>query len=186
MIINGFKDDDNSNRQPKISDVSNLSKVPLLLQGGPYVVPVISTSCKSGYWVPQIRHLMSELEPRSVWSTPLAGSVFYIDSKFTPPGIGLVVSGIMRGETIRVGDEMLIGPYSDGFRRVKVWSIHNNVKESISALGHQQRGCLAIRPLDGKMDVTKHNIRRGMVVTTGDNENCSCFQFRADIGKSYR
>lgn len=126
--------------------------------------------------------MLSKLEPRKVWNSDnLNGSIFYVDAKFVPPGIGLVVSGITKGKTINAGSEMLIGPYGSEFKRIKVWSMHNNNKEVVTSLTDRQRGCLAIKGLDKKEEVTKANIRKGMLVISKELEQNVCYQFTSEI-----
>ena len=147
-----------------------------------FKVPVLSISCKSGYYVDSAKSLLSQLEPRKVWEdTNPVGSIFYIDSKFSPVGIGLVVSGLVKGKSINVGSELLIGPYNNEFKRVKAWSMHNNTKNVVQTLHDRQRGCLAIKPLDGKEDVTKLSIRKGMIIISKESENNICYEFMAKI-----
>ena len=39
----------------------------------------------------------------------MSKSVVYIDSKYNVPGIGLVISGTVKGKTVKVKDKMYIG-----------------------------------------------------------------------------
>ena len=147
-----------------------------------FAVPIISISNKTGYFINVVRHIFSKLEPREIWGRQsVNGSIFYIDSKFTPTGIGLVVSGILKGLPINVGSEMLIGPYGSEFKKIKVWSLHDNNKNSVPFLEDRQRGCLAIKPVEKKEDVTKFNIRKGMLIVSKETEQNLCYQFTAEI-----
>ena len=149
-----------------------------------YMTPIISISNKTGYYIPVIKHFLNKLESRQVWESELKeGSMFYIDSKFTPVGIGLVVSGIVRGDPINVGTEMLIGPMgSNGeFKRIKVWSLHNNNREQVKTLYDRERGCLAIKILEKKEDLGTKHIRKGTIIISKNvNQNVG-YQFTADI-----
>jgi GTPase len=148
------------------------------------IIPVITISNKTGYYIDTIKYLMQNLKPRNIWKNiPIStGSIFYIDDKFKPDGIGLVVSGILKGQTVKTGDTMMIGPYGKQFVPVRVWSIHDNDRGIIPELVHKQRGCLAIRVLDKKINFDKNSIRRGNVVISnnGPLENVG-YQFSADI-----
>lgn len=177
IFVNGFNDEKIDKDKSMIYN-GKLSKD---IQANPNIIPVISMSCKTGYYVDEVKHFITHLEPRDTWKDPSPGSIFYIDSKYTPPGIGLVVTGILKGDTIKNGNDILIGPYNEGFRRAKIWSMHNNVKESIQQLEHKNRGCLAIRPIDGKRDVVKSNIKRGMIATTIENMDKICYKFKANV-----
>ena len=161
---------------PKINDA--IKKI----KNNHYYVPMITISNKSGFYIDPARSLLTGLEPRKVWDiNDMKGSIFYIDSKFSPLGIGLVVSGLTKGLDIGVNSELLIGPYNKDFRRIKVWSLHDNDKNPVKELKDRQRGCLAIKGLDKKEEVSKANIRKGMIVVTKGLENNICYQFKATI-----
>lgn len=162
--------------------LSEIDKVTAELKFNPFLTPIISISNKTGYYVNVVKHFLSKLEPRQVWENELKeGTIFYIDAKFTPVGIGLVVSGITRGDTIYAGTEMLLGPFKGEFKRVKVWSIHNNNREVVPSIGDRTRGCLAIKPLDKKDELTPNNIRKGLVIISKNVEQCVCYEFKADV-----
>jgi len=159
-----------------------IDKITPELRVNPFLTPILSVSNKTGYYMDVVRYLLSKLESRPIWNEEIPGTIFYIDSKFTPLGIGLVVSGVVRGETIHSGTEMLIGPFSSGeFKRVKVWSIHNNNKQSVSSLDDRNRGCLAIKTLDKKDEISPALIRKGLVIISKNMEQSICFEFKADV-----
>lgn len=148
------------------------------------IIPVITVSNKTGYYINTIRSMLGALNPRNIWrGVPIqTGSIFYIDNKFTPPGVGLVVSGVLKGESIKVGDNMLIGPYGKEFISVRVWSLHDNEEHSITELTDKRRGCLALRVLDKKTSFTKESIRKGCVVISNNGPiNNICYQLTANI-----
>jgi hypothetical protein len=76
-----------------------------------------------------------------------SGGIFYIDSAYNPPGTGMVVTGIVRGTKIGVGDTLYMGPFGKLFHEVRVRSLHNNVRQSVSMLEEHDRGCVAFAPL---------------------------------------
>lgn len=147
----------------------------------PNIVPVITVSNKTGYYIPVLRTLLSTLRPRKLWEKP-DYSIFYIDAAFNPPGIGLVVSGVLKGKSIYKGDELRLGPYAGKFIHVKVWGLHNNNREKVDVLHDHTRGCLAIRVLDKKIEFGRNNITKGMIVTNSEKVMASlCYSFEADI-----
>jgi GTPase len=95
----------------------------------------------------------------------------------------LVVSGISRGDPIHIGTEMLIGPYGTlgEFKRIKVWSIHNNNKESVQTLCDRERGCLAIKPIDKKEDFGINNIVKGNLIISKNVKKNVCYEFTSDV-----
>jgi elongation factor 1-alpha len=170
------------------------------------IVPIISISNKTGYYFNVVREILLNLEPRKLWNSSdiddignssddsnnnsntnsvdtisPVGTAFYIDSKFIPSGVGLVVSGILKGRTAHKGDELLLGPYEKNFVPVRVWSIHNNDRQPVTRLNNRQRGCFAIRCTDKKIDLKKDMIRKGMLLITENMKHNICYEFKSSI-----
>jgi elongation factor 1-alpha len=149
------------------------------------ITPIITISNKTGYYIDVIKYLISNLSPRKIWDDSIKkndNTIFYIDAKYTPKGVGLVITGLNRGDPIKVGDELLLGPYGKNFIPIKVWSIHDNYRQTITELSDKLRGCLAIRILDKKIKFGAENIRKGMVVVSKQSDlHNVCFQFEAKI-----
>lgn len=145
------------------------------------VVPVLCVSNKTGENIDGARILIANLEPRTSW-TEEDNSTFYIDSSYTPKGVGLVVAGTHRGEPIRTNDDVYIGPYMGDFVKCKVRSIHDNNRNEILQIDNSHRGCLAIRVVDKKVDFTRQNIKKGMVIVKNKEVVSNiCYEFRAQI-----
>ena len=145
-------------------------------------VPVITVSNKTGYYVDVMRNYISNLKPRSLWDpTTINGSIYYIDTVFNPPGIGLVLSGIVKGKSIKIGDNMYIGPVGKTFIQIRIRSIHNNNRTLISELKDHQRGCIAISQI-GKGELTRQMIQKGMIVVSTEKLTDNvCYRFKAEI-----
>lgn len=112
--------------------------------------------------------------------TPFSGSVFYCNGSYNPPGIGIVVVGISRGNNISVNDTMYIGPFGQTFYPVKIRSMHNNARQLIQIMDHHTRGCLAIT--SRKNDFQKHQISKGFVVLSSlELTKFVCWRFKAVI-----
>lgn len=162
--------------------LSKIDKIVKDIRTNHYIVPILTISNKTGYYIDVVKYLLGNLESREVWnSDSIAGSIFYIDSKFTPTGIGLVVSGLAKGKTIGLNNDLLIGPFGNEFRHIRVWSLHNNLKEQVALLSDRQRGCLAIKSSDKNGEVSKDNIRKGMIIISKEIEQNICYEFTADI-----
>jgi|SaaInlStandDraft_4_1057021.scaffolds.fasta_scaffold00768_2 elongation factor 1-alpha len=146
-------------------------------------VPVISISNKTGYHISVVRRLMKELKPRELWDKEdIDGSIFSIDGVFTPPGVGLVVSGTVKGKDIVEGSTMIIGPIFGNYPTIKVWSIHNNKSERVKVLSDREKGCLAIKFINKKDGYDRHSIRRGAVVLSSKElTKNTCYEFTARI-----
>lgn len=131
-------------------------------------IPILNISNKNGQNINNLKSIIKKLNPRCHWKEEINGSIMYIDSKFLVKGIGLVVSGTVRGKNINLNDKLYLGPIDDKFIPIKVRSIHNNVRESIDKLKDNDVGCIAIRFL-GKDVLTRDQIRKGVVLLSDDD-----------------
>ena len=147
------------------------------------IVPVISMSNTTGYYVEPIKRLIGSLKPRKLWdATTLDGSVFYIDTVFNPPGIGMVLSGIVKGKPIHDRENLWIGPLGKEFTKIRVRSMHNNLRQDTNKLEDQQRGCICIASLDKHVALSRQNVNKRMVVISSEAmKNNICFRFIAKI-----
>ena len=166
------------NETQESSDLSN--EIIQSFTCNPDLIPLITVSNKTGYFINTARSMIKNLKSRKEWYSD-SEAIFYIDSKFNPKGIGLVISGICKGRPIKVGDKMYIGPYNNDFVLVKVWSIHDNNKNIISSLMNGTHGCLAIHIIDKKTDFNKNKIRKGMILYTKKIYENICYRFDARI-----
>jgi len=167
-------------------------------------ISVVYCSNVDGYYLDLIANVIRDVPTRDLWNTNCEnngifkyfinkldirfensehrGSTFYIDSAFQPKGIGLVLSGINRGRVISVGDTLLIGSIKKEFLMVKIKSIHNDDRVSVRSLDHHHRGCVQIKPVDGKIDIRKNIIKRGMVMISDRTMLRNvCYRFEAAI-----
>lgn len=110
---------------------------------------------------------------------PLNGSIFMLESAYTPPGIGLVVCGINRGNPIKLNDTLYFGPFNKTFYEVRVRSMHNNIRQITYSLNDHDRGCIAIGH-SKKDDITKDNIKKGTILLSSATliKNV-CYRFKA-------
>lgn len=163
-----------------------------LMANNSNIVPIVSISNKTGYYINVIKEILINLEPRKLWnsfdidtnsaeSNVNEGSIFYIDSTFSPNGVGLVISGILKGKTIIKGSELLLGPYGKILIPVRVWSIHNNNKEIVEYIDNRHHGCFAIKCIDKKIDLKRSMIKKGMLLLTDNMKYNICNQFKASI-----
>jgi len=184
-VINGLNDIQlPANELAEKEDVAKIKvkNIVDLMENSSNIVPVITISNTTGYYFDVIRHAMYNLKPRSVWSMKEGdvGTVFYIESKFNPRGIGTVVSGVSKGQSIKIGDEMLFGPYGKEFIPVRIWSLHDNCKTSIKELHDKQYGCLAIRSTNKKLIINTNKVKKGMIlIKKGMDIKNVCYEFIA-------
>jgi elongation factor 1-alpha len=184
-VINSYKDASLPENEFSIKEKSDLLRVGDIadkIQNTCDYVPVITVSNKTGYYINVLKHFISNLKPRTLWdASKLDGSVFYIDSVFNPPGIGIVLSGIVKGKPIKVGDNLFLGPQGKNFIPVRVRSMHSNTRTIVKELQDHQRGCIAIAPI-GNIDLVRKTIQKGMIIVSSEKLTDNiCYRFKAEI-----
>ena len=149
----------------------------------PNIVPVITISCKTGYFLNTVRSFINNIKPRKLWdASKMNGTIFYIDQVFNAQGVGVVVSGIVKGKTIKQGDVLYIGPNGKDFATIRVKSIHNDNRQEVQQLSDHQRGCIAVSCLDKKINFDKSYISRGMIAVYPEAYTSKiCYRFKAEI-----
>ncbi len=145
-------------------------------------IPIIPLSNKTGVNINNLKSFLLNLSPKDHWMNEnIDGTIMYIDSKFNVKGIGLVVSGTVRGEPIKINDKLWIGPINDKFIPFKVRSIHNNIRENVNQLNSNDAGCIAIRFINKEI-ITKNQIRKGVIVISNENFKKNVVEsFKAEI-----
>ena len=133
------------------------------------IIPVISISNKEGTNITNLHKIIYNIPQRKKWDSINNKSIVYIDSTYNVPGIGIVVSGIIKGEKINVKQKLFIGPYNGQFYQVSIRSIHNSIREEVEYLEPNIHGCFAIKFTNQKETLTKTQIKKGMVML--DNVN---------------
>jgi GTPase len=151
--------------------------------GNQDIIPIISISNKTGTNISNLHQLLYHLPKRDKWEA-IQGSIFYIDSTFLVPGIGLVVSGTNKGNPINIKQKLYLGPFSgDEFKEVVVRSIHNSLSEHVDIADSSLQSTLAIKLTNNKDTLEKSQIRKGMVLIDDCNKfkNFVTKKFIADI-----
>tara|TARA_A100000164_G_C21845581_1_gene742318 strand:- start:97 stop:1314 length:1218 start_codon:yes stop_codon:yes gene_type:complete len=164
-----------------VNKTKDILKYSTIINMNSKYIPIITISNKTGYNLDITKKFILSLEPRIKWEKIKEGSVFYIESKFTPPGVGLILYGILNGKKINVGDKIFIGPKNKDYIKATIWSMHDCNRNSIKYMEHGQRGCIALR-INKKNILLKKNIRKGMVIISDLylTKN-TCFEFEANI-----
>lgn len=141
LLVNNYYDD-------KITiSVEDIIKLLPKDQSKQTFIPIITISNKTGFGLDIVKGILDSIEPRDLWSNfdsnkncvnrviigfithmdkkyfkdPNDGplSVFYIDAVYSPPGVGLVVSGISRNCELSIGDVIYIGPINKEFKEFR-------------------------------------------------------------------
>ena len=168
----------NANSKETSDDETNRYIVNML--GNPDIIPIISISNKDGRNIDNLHKLLYALPPRDKWtSNKIDGSIFYIDSAFNVPGIGLVLAGTGRGEPIRIKQKLFLGPFNGQFKEIVVRTIHNSIREHIIETNIGTQCCVAIKGTNQKDDIHKSMIKKGMILL--DNVE----KFKNNISKTF-
>ncbi len=133
--------------------------------GNPDIIPIISISNKDGKNINNLHLILSQIPNREKWSKDsVNGSVVYLDSTFQVPGIGLVLSGMVKGNDINLKDKLYLGPSNGIFYPVIVRNIHNSIRENVKSANDQGQFCFAIKFTNPKSYLERKQIKKGMVL----------------------
>jgi elongation factor 1-alpha len=160
-----FINNNNSNNSDELTNnyINNINMI-----DNPDIVPVISVSNKNGYNINNLHKIIYKIPPRNKFvNQSNKGTIVYLDGNFVVPGIGLVVSGVIKDGIIKVKQKMYMGPFNDKFVPVMIRSIHNNLREDVMEIGSNVQGCFAIKFLD--TIIPRNSIKKGFVLI--DNIN---------------
>jgi elongation factor 1-alpha len=205
-FINNYFNKEHENEEWLSTKLDNLSKsLDLSKTMKQPFVPIISISNKTGYYINFVKTMIKNLNPRNLWESHennriykkfIANmdkkyfnidkktnivSAYYIDGIYNPPGIGMVVTGINRGDDINVGDTVYIGPINREFKEIKIRSIHNDCRQKINYLKNHHRGTIAIT---GDKDfINKTFVKRGLIIIKNKLiiKTNLCYRFNAGV-----
>lgn len=145
--------------------LKNIGKVPYLIKSEKdvfvcidklgIVVPVLLTSAKTRQGYDLLEKILAQLpaKKREI-AKPL---LMYIDKVYNITGVGTVVSGTIKQGKIKIGKEALLGPFGNGFKKVKIASIQTHYKD----VKEVPAGFIVGVALRG---VKPNEVRRGMVL----------------------
>jgi GTPase len=139
--------------------------------GNTDIIPIISISNKTGTNITNLHQILYHLPKREKLSD-IQGTIFYIDGKFSVPGIGIVVSGTTKGKEIAIRQKMYLGPFNGAnkeedyweFKEIVVRSIHNSISEHVDKAQSNIQSTLAIKFTNSKENLERRHIRKGMVL----------------------
>ncbi len=158
------QENNNNNNNNENKNLEKFKEVANQMKEADDFIPIIMTSNKTGFYIDTLKKCLFTLEPRNIWQNNSNLSVFYTESCFNPPGIGFVVSGLVKGKSFKTNQTVFLGPWDNKFISVRIRSIHNNIKELVSELSDHNRGCFALSSNDKKIDLLRKNFKHGMVI----------------------
>ena len=92
------------------------------------------------------------------------GTIVFIDASFNVSGIGLVVSGILKGDIIKTKQKLWFGPFQGQYIEVIVRSIHNNIDINVDQVGDSEFACFAIKPINNKIILNRKKFKKGTIL----------------------
>lgn len=135
------------------------------------IIPIISVSNTVGTNIENLHRILYNLSPRDKWTnTKTPGSVMYIDGIFMVPGIGMIVSGTNKGNTIKLKQKMYLGPFNGQFKEIVVRSLHNSLKQNVDESGSGIQCCIAFKLTNQKDKLERNQICKGMVIIDDINK----------------
>jgi GTPase len=128
------------------------------------IVPIIQISNVTNYNLDLVKTFFNLLPIRNDYIQNINKPVeLLVDNTYSVTGHSTILSGMLRSGTIKINDNLLIGPFSDSsYRQVKVRSIHINYKE----LKEAKAGsfvCISLK------NITRREIKKGMILISDDN-----------------
>lgn len=153
-----FISDSNKKEEETMNYINKMS-------GDPDIIPIISISNKDGTNINNLHKILYYLPTRKKWiKEEIPGTIVYIDSHFNVPGIGLVVSGTIKGRSIKVKDKLYLGPKNGEFKEITVRSIHNSIRQNVDEINDGVQGCFAIKFNKKNDTILRKDIKKGMVL----------------------
>lgn len=142
------------------------------------IVSFIKMSNKTGVGMDLLVDFLQSIEKRELQRS---GDIFRVEHIYNVTGYGKVLSGVLTGTPIKMGDTLYIGPFneknSDTFVEVTVKTIHDDYKNFTDRLENGYRGCVSIR-YDKKYG---KNIKKGLIITSKPELVRSCKRFRCNV-----
>ncbi|MGB9728606.1 MAG: GTP-binding protein [Thermoprotei archaeon] len=172
----------------RLIKMPSVDKIPLIIKGmddvivaavnmpSGRIIPIFLISNTTGDGLVLLRNFLNLLPPRVRWNEQLNEPFkMYIDEKFNVTGVGTVVSGLIIGGSVKNGDELQLGPMSNGsYKIVKVRSIQVNRVPVSSAIAGQD----VTLALSG---VEYDEIDKGMVLLSTNMKIRPIWKFEAKV-----
>ena len=136
------------------------------------VVPIVRTSAVTKDGLDTLDKLFEHLPKTGAEAGEFS---MYIDRTYNVTGVGAVASGTIRSGRVEAGDELLVGPLSDGaFRPVEVRSIEMHYHRVDEAAAGRIVG-IALK------GVSESDLERGMVLLPRGSEPTAVREFEAEV-----
>jgi GTPase len=175
----------NVNRKPIMVKTEEEIQISAKGLGTDKICPIFRVSSVTNDGVPELTKFMGLLKSRNktnkLIKSPSDPVQYDINENFMVSGVGIVVSGIVKGGTIKNNTHLLLGPdKANGFKPVIVKSIHVNRCTAEEAYAGQF-ACLAIRPQNKKDSLGRDDFRKGMVLMDPTLKPEPIWEFEAEV-----
>lgn len=149
------------------------------------IIPMFKLSNVTEEGLDQLRDFLVELTSSvsrsTLFKSPSCPAELLVDGIYNVTGVGTVVAGTVKSGTIRVNQQLLLGPDRNGdFRPVVVLSIHLKRVSSTTAVAGQTAS-MAIRSLHKKGQLKRNVLRKGMVLLDRTCSPVATREFDAEI-----
>lgn len=128
------------------------------------IVPIIQISNVTNYNLDLVKTLFNLLPVRNEYYHNVNKPIeLLIDNTYSVIGHPSIVSGLLKSGTLKVNDNLLLGPFYDGtYRQVKVRSIHINYRD-MKEVKPGSFICVSLK------NILRKEIKKGMVLLQDDN-----------------
>lgn len=174
------------NKKAMIIDYKNPGEIDVAVKAlaSNSVCPIFKISNVTQYGLNELRTFMYKMNKRK--NIKEIGRVsdpveFDIHDKFVVNGVGLVVSGILKSGTVKVGQNLFLGPDKNNkYTMVQIKSLHFS-RVPVDKAFAGQFCCMSFKTLKKKEEIKRQNIRKGMVLVETSNLPKSVKSFEAEI-----
>ncbi|WP_267162812.1 GTPBP1 family GTP-binding protein [Halovenus salina] len=138
------------------------------------VVPIVTTSAVTQDGLETLDQFFEQL-PKTGTAHEDEQFRMYVDRTYNVTGVGPVASGTIKSGSVEAGDELLLGPLSNGeFREVEVRSIEMHYHRVDAASAGRIVG-IALK------NISERDIERGMVLVPKDSDPKPVREFEAEV-----
>ena len=140
------------------------------------IVPIIQISNVTNHNLDLVKSLLNLLPTRNIFNQNSDKEVeLIIDNTYSVPGHSTIVSGMLKSGTLKVNDNVLIGPFTDSsYKSIKVRSIHLNYKDLKESTSGSYI-CVSLK------NITRREIKKGMIIISDNSLKIAVKQFKAQI-----
>lgn len=129
------------------------------------IIPVMQISNVSNINLDLLKSFLNLLPLKNTYSSKKYNPIqFNVDNTYSVVGHSTIVSGLLVSGTVKIGDNLYIGPFSDSsYKKIKVRTIHCKYRD-IKEASAGSYICLSLK------NIARNEIRKGLVII---DDNCN-------------